>query len=89
MTDVRHFDDASPGKLPGQRSVRGLGFQDMVEAPLKYRQKKGYCDVVVGERVPNADRRREAVMGDIKPTMMSEEESDDQNAQTLQRRRPL
>ncbi|KAL5463673.1 hypothetical protein EMCRGX_G032592 [Ephydatia muelleri] len=26
--------------------------------------------------------------GDIKPTMMSEEESDDQNAQTLQRRRP-
>ena len=27
-------------------------------------------------------------MGDIKPTMMSEDESDDQNAQTLQRRRP-
>ena len=26
--------------------------------------------------------------GDIKPKMMSEEESDDQNAQTLQRRRP-
>eukprot|EP00731_Ephydatia_muelleri_P031402 Em0022g916a len=26
--------------------------------------------------------------GDIKPTMMSEEESDDQNAQTIQRRRP-
>ncbi|KAL5517913.1 hypothetical protein EMCRGX_G003556 [Ephydatia muelleri] len=26
--------------------------------------------------------------GDIKPTMMSEEESDDQNAQNLQRRRP-
>ena len=26
--------------------------------------------------------------GDIKPTMMSEEESDDQNAQTLQCRRP-
>ena len=39
--------------------------------------------------MPNADRRREAVMGDIKPTMMSEEESDDQNAETLQRRRPL
>eukprot|EP00731_Ephydatia_muelleri_P038694 Em0864g3a len=88
MTDVRHFDDASPGKLPGQRSVRGLGFQHL-EKGLLCRQKKGYCDVVVGERVPNADRRREAVMGDIKPTMMSEEESDDQNAQTLQRRRPL
>ena len=28
------------------------------------------------------------VWGDIKPTMMSEEESDDQNAQILQRRRP-
>ena len=39
--------------------------------------------------MPNAEGRKEAVMGDIKPKMMSEEESDDQNAQTLQRRRPL
>ena len=39
--------------------------------------------------MPNAEGRREAVVGDIKPTMMSEEESDDQNAQSLQRRRPL
>ena len=30
-----------------------------------------------GEKVPNAEGSREAVMGDIKPTMMSEEESDD------------
>ena len=70
-------------------------FRTFHVGPVKYVNRNGtqsdarIAVVVVGERVPNADRRREAVMGDIKPTMTSEEESDDQNAQTLQRRRPL